>query len=71
MWDNSTRAELSEFLQNRKQYALNDDDDDADIILCTEFKYSAHEGQLMIGEIFIQIYNEQPTFPIEASLSIF
>lgn len=66
IWDNSTRAELSEFLNNRKQYAINDDDDD-DIILCTEFKYSAHQGQLIVGEIFVQIYNEQPTFPIEVN----
>lgn len=44
------------------------DDSDNDIILCTDFKYSAHEGQLVIGDIFIQIYNEQPMFPIEVSL---
>lgn len=64
IWDNSTRAELTEFLNSKKQYAVNDDDDDS-IILCTEFKYSAHEGQLIVGEIFVQIYNEQPTFPID------
>lgn len=27
----------------------------------TEFRYSAHKNELMIGEIFVRIYNLQPT----------
>lgn len=69
IWDNSTRAELTEFLNSKKQYAISDDNDDS-IILCTEFKYSAHEGQLIVGEIFVQIYNEQPTFPIDVRQNV-
>lgn len=66
IWDNSTRAELTEFLKSKKQYVvIGENDDDEEIISCTEFKYSAHEGQLIIGEIFAQIYNEQPSFVIQ------
>ncbi|KAL1438694.1 hypothetical protein MTO96_047883 [Rhipicephalus appendiculatus] len=29
------------------------------------FVYSAHKEELVVGEIFVRIYNEQPTFPLE------
>ncbi|XP_031572109.1 dnaJ homolog subfamily C member 13-like [Actinia tenebrosa] len=31
-----------------------------------EFTFSVHEKELIVGEIFVRIYNEQPTFPLEA-----
>ncbi|KAG1687435.1 DnaJ subfamily C member 13 [Nymphon striatum] len=31
------------------------------------FVYTVHSSELVIGEIFVRIYNEQPTFPIEDS----
>lgn len=60
IWDNSTRAELNEFLDTRIHSKAGPDD------LCTavDFKYEAHKDELVIGGIFIRIYNEQPTFTV-------
>ena len=29
------------------------------------FVYSLHQKELIVGDIFVRIYNEQPTYPIE------
>lgn len=29
-----------------------------------EFIYDIHAKELVVGEIFVRIYNEQPTFPL-------
>ncbi|XP_046608377.1 dnaJ homolog subfamily C member 13 isoform X1 [Neodiprion virginianus] len=63
IWDNGTRAELNEYLESKRQERLSGNGDfEHDF---TEFKYTAHSNELIIGEIFVKIYNEQPTFPIE------
>ncbi|XP_045537410.1 dnaJ homolog subfamily C member 13 [Papilio machaon] len=59
VWDNSTRAELRESLRGWR--AL---DDDAPL-LDPAFTYSAHEGLLPVGGVYLDIYNEQPDYPIE------
>ncbi|XP_011314514.1 dnaJ homolog subfamily C member 13 isoform X3 [Fopius arisanus] len=63
IWDNGTRAELNEYLEGKRQEKLS-----GSISLehdFSDFKYSAHNDELVIGEIFVKVYNEQPTFPIE------
>ncbi|XP_015609793.1 dnaJ homolog subfamily C member 13 isoform X2 [Cephus cinctus] len=63
IWDNGTRAELNEYLESKRQQKY---DNNADFEHdCSDFKYTAHSGELIIGEIFIKVYNEQPAFPIE------
>lgn len=63
IWDNGTRAELLEYLENKRQEKLNGSSEfEHDF---TNFVYSAHKNELVIGEIFVRVYNEQPTFPIE------
>lgn len=67
IWDNGTRAELTEYLEGKlhdKSAGNGNFEHDFE-----DFKYSAHKGELKIGEIFVKIYNEQPTFPIEVSLN--
>ena len=32
-----------------------------------EFTFDIHVQELVVGEIFVRIYNEQPTFPLEVS----
>ncbi|XP_028165155.1 dnaJ homolog subfamily C member 13-like [Ostrinia furnacalis] len=59
VWDNSTRAELQDVLQNSR---LSDEEDGP---LLEPFAYSAHEGLVSVGGVYIHIYNEQPEFPIE------
>lgn len=36
-----------------------------------EFLFSDHSKELIVGEIFVRVYNEQPTFPLEVSRSVF
>ncbi|KAL0869621.1 hypothetical protein ABMA27_005874, partial [Loxostege sticticalis] len=59
VWDNSTRAELQDMLRNSR---LSDEEDGP---LVEPFAYSAHEGLVAVGGVYIHIYNEQPEFPIE------
>lgn len=68
IWDNGTRAELNEYLEAKRLERLNGNENfEHDF---SNFKYSAHAGELIIGEIFVKVYNEQPVFPIEVKLSI-
>ena len=32
-----------------------------------EFAYSIYDKELIVGEIFVRVYNEQPTFPLEVN----
>ena len=59
VWDNSTRAELQEALRDKPI------GDDAPLVPLLE--YSAHEGLLSVGGVYLHIYNEQPDYPIEVS----
>jgi DnaJ family protein C protein 13 len=60
VWDNGTRAELTDFLETQRSGR-----GDLDLSIGTEFTYSAHSDELRIGGIFIRIYNQQPTYPIQ------
>ncbi|CAB3251111.1 unnamed protein product [Arctia plantaginis] len=60
VWDNSTRAELKDVLRNCRATL-----DDEEAPLVEPFTYSAHEGLVSVGLVYIDIYNEQPDFPIE------
>lgn len=35
-----------------------------------EFVFNDHSKELIVGEIFVRVYNEQPTFPLEVSTGI-
>ena len=36
--------------------------------LATEFVFSDHSKELIVGEIFVRVYNEQPTFALEVGM---
>lgn len=59
LWDNTTRTELIEFLESCMS---NKDDHSLDSI---NFKFSNHASELVVGGIFIRIYNDQPTFVVQ------
>ncbi|KAJ9591558.1 hypothetical protein L9F63_001912 [Diploptera punctata] len=61
LWDNGTRAELREFLELESRFGMDKNDPSCGI----DFVYSAHSKELVVGEIFVRIYNQQPTYPIE------
>lgn len=63
IWDNGTRAELCEYLEQQRSSKLDCDDP----TYGTEFTYSALRKELIVGDIFVRVYNEQPTYQIEVS----
>ncbi|XP_060154593.1 dnaJ homolog subfamily C member 13 isoform X4 [Globicephala melas] len=63
IWNNSTRAELLEFLESQQENMIKKGD--CDKTYGSEFVYSDHAKELIVGEIFVRVYNEVPTFPLE------
>eukprot|EP00040_Diaphanoeca_grandis_P032411 m.196277 g.196277 ORF g.196277 m.196277 type:complete len:2301 (-) comp32615_c0_seq1:478-7380(-) len=60
IWDNGTRAELIDYLEANQTRAVKSGDSDAS--LGEDFEFSAHKEELVIANVFVRIYNEQPTF---------
>jgi len=65
IWNNSTRAELLEFLESQQENMIKKGD--CDKTYGSEFVYSDHAKELIVGEIFVRVYNEVPTFQLEVS----
>ncbi|KFO32708.1 DnaJ like protein subfamily C member 13, partial [Fukomys damarensis] len=63
IWNNSTRAELLEFLESQQENMIKKGD--CDKTYGSEFFYSDHAKELIVGEIFVRVYNEVPTFQLE------
>ncbi|XP_073797395.1 dnaJ homolog subfamily C member 13 isoform X1 [Danio rerio] len=63
IWNNSTRAELLEFLEEQQESNIRRGE--CDKSFGSEFQFSEHAKELIVGEIFVRVYNEQPTFPLE------
>ncbi|XP_052814797.1 dnaJ homolog subfamily C member 13-like isoform X2 [Mya arenaria] len=63
IWDNATRAQLTEFLTDQQQQMMKTGESDPDF--GGMFVFDIHAKELIVGEIFVRIYNEQPTFPLE------
>lgn len=61
IWDNSTRAELRSYLENERDY-LYKKGECSDEFLGQRFKYTTFEKELAIGDIYVRIYNEMPTY---------
>ncbi|XP_053672781.1 dnaJ homolog subfamily C member 13 [Anopheles nili] len=66
IWDNGTRAQLTDFLEQQRMAATREQYEDVSQIdeLVQGFSYDAHRDELKIGGIFIRVYNEMPTFTI-------
>lgn len=63
VWDNGTRAELAEFLETERTSIVRRGT--CDPAFGADMKYSAHKDELVVGNIFVRIYNEQPEFQLE------
>lgn len=59
IWDNGTRAEVLEFVERHRT-----SNEPTSVLLGAEFELSVHKNELIVGDIFIRIYNEQPTFAL-------
>ncbi|XP_065200940.1 dnaJ homolog subfamily C member 13 isoform X2 [Planococcus citri] len=62
IWNNSTRAELNDFLDHKRKEQRNLK---AENLQNIEINFSSHTNELIIGNVFIRIYNSQPGFVIE------
>ncbi|CAD5210525.1 unnamed protein product [Bursaphelenchus xylophilus] len=56
IWDNGTRAELMDFVEKKRTSPEND--------FGAEFTLSVYAKELIVGDIFVRIYNEQPEFKL-------
>lgn len=63
IWNNATRAELTEYLRQEQKSKIRTGD--CDPSFGAEFVYTVHSEELVIGDIFVRVYNEQPTYPLE------
>lgn len=63
VWDNSCRQELIDKLDETRDYLVKNEYklNVEKFGNPTEFLYSAHKHELIIGEIFVRVYNLQPT----------
>lgn len=59
VWNNTTRAELNDFLEQRMSIR------GEETLQKVELGYSSHANELIIGNIFIRVYNNRPTFVIQ------
>ncbi|KAL8616890.1 hypothetical protein ACOMHN_041809 [Nucella lapillus] len=63
IWDNATRGQLTEYLADNQQKMIRNGE--CDPSFGADFKFDVHAKELIVGEIFVRIYNEQPSFPLE------
>lgn len=63
VWDNGTRAELVGFLEEQRDSAVRRGESDP--AFGAEFKFTAHKDELVVGTVYIRIYNQHPAFPLE------
>ncbi|XP_025080789.1 dnaJ homolog subfamily C member 13-like isoform X2 [Pomacea canaliculata] len=63
IWDNATRAQLVEYLEDNQTRMIRNGE--CDQTFGATFEFEAHAKELIVGEIFVRVYNEQPTFPLE------
>ncbi|XP_068224403.1 dnaJ homolog subfamily C member 13-like [Palaemon carinicauda] len=63
IWDNGTRMQLLDFLNVNQQSHVRTGESDPEY--GAAFEFDAHKDELVIGGVFIRIYNEQSTFPIQ------
>ncbi|KAI6178098.1 DnaJ-like protein subfamily C member 13 [Aphelenchoides besseyi] len=60
IWDNATRAELLDFVERHRTSTENTSE-----LFGAEFKLSVYAKELIVGEIFVRIYNEMPEFKLD------
>uniref|UniRef100_A0A5K3FU08 J domain-containing protein n=1 Tax=Mesocestoides corti TaxID=53468 RepID=A0A5K3FU08_MESCO len=67
IWDNQCRAELTAFLDDQVSRLVKTGE--ADLEAVKAFAHKKFQGELLIGEIFVRIFNKQSTFPLDNSRS--
>ena len=67
LWNNQTRAELIDFLENNSEACVKAGLHSKDLppLSLDDFSYTNHAQELIVAGIFIRVYNLQPTFALE------
>lgn len=65
IWDNSTRSQLLAFLMEQQRTHIRSGDSDP--TYGATYIHEIHTKELIIGGIFIRVYNRQPDFTLENS----
>ena len=63
IWDNSTRSQLLEFLLSQQREHIRSGE--SDLTYGATYVHQTHASELIVGGIFVRIYNRQPDFPLE------
>ncbi|KAI1292252.1 DnaJ -like protein subfamily C member 13 [Halotydeus destructor] len=64
IWDNSTRAELTDYLETQQREKIRSGEC-PDQSYGANFVYSSHKDELVVGDVFVRVYIEQPMFQLE------
>ncbi|ESO09053.1 hypothetical protein HELRODRAFT_156562 [Helobdella robusta] len=67
VWNNETRLQLIEYLTDQQQLQIRTGE--CDPTYGSTFQFSRHEKELIIGDVFVRIYNQQPTFMLDDAKS--
>jgi DnaJ family protein C protein 13 len=57
LWDNSTRAELTKYVEDNQDSVVRSGEHDE--TLGVNFVFTAHASELILAGVFVRIYNEQ------------
>ena len=63
VWNNGTRSELTKFLEEQRDSAVRRGESDP--AFGAEFRYSQHSEELVVGAVYLRIYNSNPTFALD------
>lgn len=64
IWNNATRAELIDYLETQ-QKAIIQSGECPDESHGANFEISSHKSELSVGNVFIKVYNRQPSYPLK------
>lgn len=64
IWNKATRAELTDYLEIQ-QKAIIQSGECPDESYGANFEISSHKDELIVGNVFIRIFNEQPSYPLK------
>lgn len=63
IWNNATRAELIDYLESQQREIIRSGEC-PDTSYGTDFVFSSHKDELFVGDVFIRVYNQQPSYPL-------
>ena len=63
VWDNATRSQLLEFLLEQQRTHIRSGESDP--TYGATYLHETNAKELIIGGIFVRVYNRQPDFPLE------